>query len=499
MSLRHTIFAAFSVGFAFIGCKDKPAPQGATVAPDIPPPTPSTSAVVTPAPSASATEVSPIPPGHRFTVHHRATRKHPVAFLGAGIVLCQDDACRADAFLITEKGLTDTYNPLDAMNAKDPKNFPKNEFVGFVYRGEYPQICATLVFEGDRTGTGGPTVKRTGKTWAIGECPESSAYNEEPPAPRPPREFDEALLHAPIANAAKTIVYGASAPPMLIAPRALYVWEGKTWSKREAPWEKTRQTFERRRYPVSQRLTRLTSGATLVTEGGYLIDAKGEISPVHLIQDDKSISPNVEVIGALWTKDFPWLVGLEGNEFYLATPDKSDNISYVRATIASRVVPTTKTSTAAARPSPAPEPSPSASAATSAAAPPSTPASASGLTEPKPFTAACTTPFVLLASPPKPGQAYATTREGLRGHGELQDLGTFLELVIEGKTYFGVQTKTEADAKQLMDVVETSVKGMKPALRCLDVLSLVTDRYAPPEGIRVVGINLTTGELVPFD
>jgi hypothetical protein len=50
-----------------------------------------------------------------------------------------------------------------------------------------------------------------------------------------------------------------------------------------------------------------------------------------------------------------------------------------------------------------------------------------------------------------------------------------------------------------MEVVEKSIKGMKPALRCLDVASLVSDRYAPPPGIRVVGINLTTGELVPFD
>jgi hypothetical protein len=105
----------------------------------------------------------------------------------------------------------------------------------------------------------------------------------------------------------------------------------------------------------------------------------------------------------------------------------------------------------------------------------------------------------LLASPPKPGQAYATTREALRGHAELQDIVTFVEFVVERKTYFGVQTRTEADARLFMDIVEKSVKGMKPQLLCLDVLSLIPDRYAPPEGLRIVGINLTTGELVPFD
>ena len=34
---------------------------------------------------------------------------------------------------------------------------------------------------------------------------------------------------------------------------------------------------------------------------------------------------------------------------------------------------------------------------------------------------------------------------------------------------------------------------------CLDALSRITDRYAPPPGIRVVPINLATGELVPLD
>lgn len=500
MLRRFSVFAALCLGFVLHGCKDKPAPQGATVAPDTPPPPPSATAIA-PAPSASVTAPAP-GQGHRFIVRRKVPNQslQPIWFLGAGIVACQDLSCREDAFLITEEGSTESYNPLAVMRVKEPKLFPKESVAGVIYHGDYPNICAITVFPDDRTGTGGSSIKRTGKTWVLGECPRRDGNSREETIPRPPREFDDALLHAPMAGAAKTLVYGAGAPAMVIEQQVLYVWDGKTWSKREAPWTKNQRELKNHLLHESRRPVRLANGMTIVPEGGFLIDTKGEVSPLQLVHDDKPISKDAEIVGALWAPKFPWLLGYDGTDIYLSTPDKNENIAYEKASLVGRP-PAAKPAPAATIASPqaspsasagTPEPSPSASAAA-----PAFPSSSLG--NPRAFTAECKTPFVVLASPPKPGQAYATTREGLRGHGELQDIVTFVEIVIAGKTIFGVQTRNEADARQFMEVVEKSVKGMKPALQCLDVLSLVPDRYAPPEGIRLVGINLTTGELVPFD
>ncbi len=495
MSLRYGVFAAISWCVLSIGCQDKPAPQGATVAPDKPPPAPS-AIVVAPTPSVDVTAPAPAPvQGHRFVVHRKVPNAalKPVWFLGAGIVACQDNGCREDAFLITDEGSTESYNPLAVMQAKQPKQFPKESTAGFVYRGVYPDICAITVFPEDRAGIGGPSLKRSGKTWVLGDCPESPRDTHDAPPPRAPREFDDALLHAPIADAAKNIIYGAGAPAMLIRQQVLYVWDGKTWSKRDAPWTANRRHFQQDYLPASKRPVRLASGVTLVPEGGFVIDNKGDVLPLQLVHDNKPVSPDTEIVGVLWTAKFPWLLGYDGNEIYLSTPDKVENISYAKASLTGRVSPAKPPAPAASASAGVPEPSPSASAA------PAMAFASSTLGNPQAFTAECKAPFVVMAGPPKPGQTYATTREGLRGHSEFQDTVTFVEVVIAGKTIFGVQTRNESDARQFIEVVEKSIKGMKPSLQCLDVLSTVTDRYAPPEGIRVVGINLTTGELVPFD
>lgn len=164
------------------------------------------------------------------------------------------------------------------------------------------------------------------------------------------------------------------------------------------------------------------------------------------------------------------------------------------ASATAMAAPAQGTADAAASAAPSADP-----AATSTASAGATDSAPSGMAPPKVFSSSCATPFVLLATPPSPGQAYATTRDGLRGNGDLQDVVTFVEVVIEGKVYFGVQVKTEAEARAFISLVERSVKGMKPQLTCLDVLSQIPDRYSPPPGMRIVGINLTTGELVPFD
>lgn len=521
MQSRHIYFAAISVVLTTLGCKDKPAPEGASVRPDIPPPAPSATAVVTATPSASAVEQAPAPPptsawpaGPKFAVRHHTSQKSHFTWLGKGVVVCDNGLCRGDAFAVTEKGVVDTYEPTEAIQLRHPQALKMDGLPwGYSYSGNYPDVCTTVVYYGDRDNSTGVTLKRSGKTWVDGNCASSPSYNEYPViVKRPPREFDDALLHAPIAEAAKTLLRGANAPPMLIAKHALHVWDGKTWSTKDGPWKTHNLDAFRNETAPSTRPVRLSNGATLVLEGGYYINAQGEIAALQLIQDDKPVAVNVEIVGAIWEEKSPWLIAMDDKEIYLATLDASEKTPFVRAPIPARESAPSQptTSSSAATPIPAPPTTANAAPSASANAPELIPSAWEDLpapakpAPPKPvelpaFTAECKTPFVLLASPPKPGQAYATTRESLKGHGEFQDMVTFVEIVIDEKTLFGVQTRTEADAKSFIELVEKNIKGMKPALRCFDVVSKIPDRYAPPSGMRIVGINLTTGELIPFD
>lgn len=514
---RRALVAFISLGFSFVGCKDKPPPPEATVAPDKPAPEPSASAVATPTPSASAA-IPPAPTrpanGPKFVVRHRTPKSGAIAWLDGAAAVCTDSSCEYDASLVTEKGEVDVMNPKGIMELRYPMAFRPGSQNSVRYEGEYPNICAVFGHWEDRSSNFAVTWKRIGKGWDQGTCPNTPSYYPEEDRPRPPRELDDALLHAPLADAGKSIIHGAGAPPVLIAEQALYIWNGKTWSKREAPWYKQKSAFEPGYYGLSKRPVRLKNGSTFIPEGGYLVDAQGEITALQFESEKTPVPADIDVGGIIWAKKHPWVLVVAGESMLLTTPDESAKALFVRAPIASRAARTitpapasnnvapgaSASASAAASAGAIPEPALSASAMASADVdPPIAPPEKKGLGELKAFTSECSAPFVLLASPPKPGQVYATTREGLRGHSELQDLVTFYELVIDGKTYFGVQTKTEADARQFMEIVEKSIKGMKPSLRCLDVTSHVSDRYAPPEGIRVVGINLTTGELVPFD
>lgn len=521
MHLRSLRFAAFSLGITLLGCKDKPAPEGATVRPDVPPPAPSATAVVTATPSASAIVEAPTPPptsawpaGPRFAVRYRAPKNATLFWLGAGVVVCDSGSCFLDAHLITEKGVTDTYEPRKMMEAKHPQvmNGGENSSLRMAYDGVYPEVCAQLYDDGSRNVSWVLSMKRTRGTWEDGICPSAPNEYEDPAAiKRPPRDLDDALLHAPIAGAQKSMLRGANAPPMLVADQVLYVWDGKTWTKRDAPWKKPQKTVERSAPGPSDATFRLTNGMTMVTQGGYVVNEKGEILALQLLEGDKPVGPNVEVVGAIWDNKFPWIVAMDDKEIYITSPDARDKLSFVKAPIAIRE-PAAKKAAPAPTPTPTPaNPAPSGSTNTPELIPsawddfnaatrpaPSSNAPSKPVELPA-FTAECKTPFVLLASPPKPGQAYATTRESLKGHGEFQDLVTFVEIVMNEKTLFGVQTRTEDDARKFMELVEKNVKGMKPALKCFDVVSQIPDRYNPPDGMRIVGINLTTGELVPFD
>ncbi len=524
MHLRSLRFAALSLGITLLGCKDKPDAEGAKVRPDVPPPAPSATAVVTAAPSASAVEQAPAPArpaGPKFAVRYKDKHDAHYAWVGNGIVVCSSRLCLGDAFMVTEKGVVDTYDPTEAIKLRHPDALKLDGPVwGYSYGGDYPEICTTVIYYGDRDNSPGVTLKRSGKTWVDGHCSSGASnlpdYEDEIHMPPLPREFDDALLHAPIANAAKTMIRGAGAPPMLFDEKALYVWDGKTWGKHDAPWSKAHRTVKTDVVTHSTQTVRLANGSTFVPRGGYLIDPSGTITAIQLVPGDKPIPSDVEIVGIIWNSKFPWIIGANADEIFLSTPEASEKMQFVRAPLAARALLAPKPSAA---PPPAPTPPPSTAANPAPSGSTHTPEliptawddfnaatrpAPSSTAAPKPvelpaFTAECKTPFVLLASPPKPGQAYATTRESLKGHGEFQDLVTFVEIVIDEKTLFGVQAKTEADARSFMELVEKNVKGMKPALKCFDVVSQIPDRYNPPEGKRIVGINLTTGELVPFD
>lgn len=511
---RYAFVGSFLLGFSLVGCKDKPPPQEATVAPDKPALEPSASSVAVPAPSASAVEDPPANRtgnGPKFIVRHKDSTGASLTWLDGAVAICSSSSCTFDAEVVSEKGIVDTMNPTGFLEFKFPfLATRKKGDISISYAGVYPDVCAHYSDWVDRSDSISFSLIRTGKTWDLGDCRPQGSWEPEGSPPRPPRELDDALLHAPIADAARFIVHGANSPPVLIAEETLYLWNGKSWSKHAAPWKKHKAYLAPNQYKISQRPVRLKNGTTFLPNGGYVVDAQGEIKTVQFTSEKDPIPADSEVAGVYWAKKFPWLlVGTEKN-LYLTTPDDSEKALFVRAEIPWRTI----AAKAPVAPPKTPTPAPSASAASSAATIPEPALSASAIanadvapapptekssSELKAFTGECTTPFVLLASPPKPGQVYATTREGLKGHGELQDLVIFYELVIDGKTYFGAQSKNESDARTFMEIVEKSITGMKPSLRCLDVSSRVPDRYAPPEGIRVIGINLTTGELIPFD
>jgi len=114
------------------------------------------------------------------------------------------------------------------------------------------------------------------------------------------------------------------------------------------------------------------------------------------------------------------------------------------------------------------------------------------------FHAKCSAPFVVLATPPSLFWGYETLRGALQGHGELQDDLVFVEFKHGATVYFGAQAKSEDVARRFFDLAKT-VKGIRPQLTCLDAVSRIADRYAPPPGMRLVLVNLTTGELIRLD
>lgn len=562
-------------------CGDPPAPSGAAVTAE-PAPASASAAVVAPSGVATAEAAPQIAKGPAFLVRGKASSHGRVFWVGAGVVACPNHDCDGDAEMITEKGVVDTYNPRSMFQFTYGYLFKRElSQTAITYRGEYPHVCASFTWWNDRSDFGGVALERTGKTWAAGSDCETARYTVSRRG-RPPRELDDALLHAPLPGAAESMIHGASGPTLLLADRALHAWDGKRWSRRDAPWGLPSPSAGDGSDPVSRAPVRLQDGSTFLPVGGYLIDRQGALSVLDLRDGDRPLE-GVEVTGAVWTEKGPFVLAEDKETTYFLTGEVAMKRAEIPAreskkkdppapppaagTAAPSSVDRPAQAPSAAAPSAAPGAAATASSAASTAAsagtapdpgstgapaPPSgsaaaastgtavaasaptgdaasgSPSASAGsasapsastgpasdptagataapaaspddLPAPRNFTPACATPFVLMATPPKHGQTYATTREGLRGHGELQDTVTFLEVESGGKLYFGAAVRTEDEARKLMSLIESSIKGMKPQLTCLDVLSRVTDRYAPPKGIRLISFNMTTGELVPLD
>ena len=115
------------------------------------------------------------------------------------------------------------------------------------------------------------------------------------------------------------------------------------------------------------------------------------------------------------------------------------------------------------------------------------------------FSTACTTPFVILATPPHVNGSYPATSKGLAGQFALASKLSFVEFKRGKVVYFGAQARDEASARKLMEIVSAKIPGMKPQLGCLDALKHIADRYNPPKNMRVVFLHLGSGVQLRLD
>lgn len=322
-------------------------------------------------------------------------------------------------------------------------------------------------------------LRRVGKGWDL-----ASEGHDRPPAfsgerarkgGAIPPAVAPTMTRAPFSRSEVVVVHGGSGPPALLVPSKIALWSGSAWTTSDAPWGEVDDAI------------RLASGATLVQSGKtlHLVSTTGAVSPAvgaTELADATTVTPHRVARRAVVAVRTPTETRL------LAWPDGG-------------ALPEPEAAPAPPAPAPAITAAPrgSASAAASAAPTASAAPAASGpaiaIPAPGPFTAACTTPFVILVVRPEGAGAYdyPLVREALRGHPELADAITLFEFGAAQKLYFGAQVKDEATARKIVELV--AEKKVRAQLGCLDVLARVPDRNAPPAGVRVLNVNLTTGEL----
>ena len=111
---------------------------------------------------------------------------------------------------------------------------------------------------------------------------------------------------------------------------------------------------------------------------------------------------------------------------------------------------------------------------------------------------ACKTPFVVLATPPANEYNWrpSATLPALAGHFELQDDVTFVTYRRGGVLYFGAQTKTADEARQIADLVKE--RQLKPQLACLDAVAHSALGAEPAKGVQLLRVNVGAAFFVDF-
>ncbi|MCA9646805.1 MAG: hypothetical protein H6718_21015 [Polyangiaceae bacterium] len=256
----------------------------------------------------------------------------------------------------------------------------------------------------------------------------------------PPREYDAALLSAPVdRNPLYSFAYGAGAPAMATDKDALLIHDGKQWTTKPAEWGRYAQ------------LTRLADGNTLVVEqGAWLITPKGEISLLDVELPHAETA--VDIAGETWLLDDTHLWRpREKGRFKSAQPPKR----------------TARGSSTLAKP----------------------------IKDPTEFNAQCKTPIVIVNHSDGTqvhGEVVASLFAEDRGNGA--GLEAYAVRFAMGDRSV-VQAKDKATAERLLDVLK-SRQHLSGELRCADLKALLPDPYAGSAYLRRLFIHARSGALL---
>ncbi len=300
--------------------------------------------------------------------------------------------------------------------------------------GDYPQELYAWGAVESRSGDGNlPLVKWSSDAW--------QRDHREFPSTRwtlPPREYDAALLSAPVDfNPLFSFAYGADAPPMTSKGGLLAIHTGKAWDTRPAPWAGAVQ------------LTRLADGSTLaLNRGAWLVSSKGEITALRI---EKSLAEkSVTIAGDAW------ILG----SYTLSRPSVPGRFKVAQLPLR-----------------------------TSRGRPPTQPGK---IANPSGFDRRCKTPAVLIEHTDGT-PLYGTELPSL--FAEVPGEGAGLEAYVadfELGERSVVQAQDLAAAERVLDALK-SHPDLRGELTCSDLRSLLPDPYARTEHLRRVFIHARSG------
>jgi hypothetical protein len=491
------------VGLGLVACLACSKKQAHEATPE--PPAPSAVASAAPATALPSAEPAPAKPIFELKVGGELPGRAEFFPLTNGVVACVD--CRIGDSPKTERGVF-TFDGKELMKPLG----------GGVYRftGELPRPLLVEAYgymenvENPRLGTPQESryFERRGASWVLAESVDTSNYPNTSwmrgnyvAIRELPRSYDEAMQRAPSLG---TLIAGGKGPLLIARKRTLDRYSGTEWITEKAPWNEV---------AVARRLQ---DGRSLVLSGNdlFAVDVEGAILQVST-PDAKGIGTMFEISGQPWfTTVDQILVPAEGEVKLAPFPAREPRVKRPQPPpVASGPAASAPAASTSASPPGSAAPSPSAAPTSSdlAALPPSAPsvtpsAAPVGSANPEPatehipamtgFSAKCTTPFVVLFTPPEPNWSYLELVRNLDGAGELQDKLWFAEFSRNGVNYFGAQAADEASARALMAGYQAKVPKSKPILGCLDMKAYLPDPYQPKwDAIRIL-MNLRAGFLL---